>query len=152
MTDYSTTIAALEHLAERGDADALTDTDPGVVFTTGGCALYATALVRANPGWTVVAAGWDTCVEYDPDEPDLRPCGDYGDNICGCKIGHFYALSPDGWLYDVYGEHDPVSIHENKGLHLIADRTLTCVLESWHYNSEQYDHDVAALAVRLTAA
>lgn len=150
-TDYPAAVAALEHLAESGDADALTDSDPGVVFTTGGCALYAAALVARNPGWSVVAAGWDTCVEYDPEEPDLRPCGDYGHNVCGCMIGHFYAASPDGWLHDVYGEHDPTGILEDKTLHPVADDSLACVLESWHYNGEQYDYDVAALAVRLTA-
>jgi hypothetical protein len=148
-TPYAAAIRTLEHLADNGDPDGWGDTDPGMIFTTGGCALYATALVDANPQWTVVAAGEPACLEYDPTDPDLRPCGDYGHNVCGCMIHHFYAASPDGWLHDIYGEHDPTGILDDKALHPITDTTLTCVLESWHCNAEQDDTDAAALAITL---
>jgi hypothetical protein len=134
---YPEAITRLHELAADGSPDVYTPDQYGSLFTTGGCALYATALVNAHREWRVVAAGWEECAEHDPEEPDLRPCGDYGNEVCGCMVGHFYAQSPDGTLHDIYATIRP-----------ICDETLTCVLESWHYGMGD-DYDVAALALML---
>lgn len=144
---YPKSIEVFDSLARRGDASAFDHLDPGVVFTTGGCALYATGLVKAH-GWAVVSVGLSDCAEWDED-PDLRPCGDYLHGICGCKTHHFYALSPDGWVYDVHGEHDPVALQDDHAIWSIPDESLRLVLEDWHLWSED-GADMAALARRLT--
>lgn len=150
MTINPLTIAAFDFVARTGDADALADADPAVIFTTGGCALYAAALLKANPGWGVIAAGQPDCLEWDK-HPDDRTCSQYGFGLCDCKTAHFYALSPEGWLYDVNGEHDPIGVQQDHALWGVPDESLAAVIESWHLNGEQIDYDAAALAERLTA-
>jgi hypothetical protein len=150
MTAYPQAATALAKLATEGDPDAFDPKEYVSVFTLGGCALYATALTLAHPTWTIVSAGEPACSESD-DDPDLCPCGNYGDGVCGCMIHHFYAASPDGWLHDVRGQHDPEGILQDKALHAIGDTSLACVIESWHFNAEECEQDAAALALLLTA-
>jgi len=154
MTTYPQAVAALTELAAIGDPDVFEEPEYAgwahrQVFTKGGCALYATALVRAHPDWSVVAAGEPTCVETDED-PDLRPCDDFGHGVCGCHVHHFYAESPDGMLHDIDGEHDPTGVLQDRTLHPITDTSLRCVIESWHVYASDWDAGAAALAVALT--
>lgn len=146
---YDTSVETLYALAKDGDPWWIEEDDVGRLYTSGGCAIYAAALVDVNPGWTVIADGEEGCLEYDEDEPDLRPCGDYGNDVCGCMVHHFYALSPDGWAYDVNGEHDPVALSEAKTLRSIGDESLTNVLNSWY--DDDVSADVASLALTLVS-
>jgi hypothetical protein len=152
MTDYPKSIALLHELAADGNPDELDGTDRVHLFTSGGCALYATGLVAQHPDRTVIAYGYTECTE-DRDD-NCVPCGDYGHNVCGCKVHHFYTLSSDGTLYDVQGAHSVTTISDRAydndcALWAIDDTVLSNVIESWHFSGDDDAH-IAALAVALT--
>jgi hypothetical protein len=131
---YAHTIRTLDRLR----ADALSDGDcgawdgynAGAAFTMGGCALLAASLAVRH-GLPVVSVD-----EVVGDEPDERwPV-------------HFYVRTADGWLVDVYGDHDVTGIlNERNGgdnewiaLREWDDYSLACLLETWHDGvPEDYD-------------
>lgn len=148
---YPRAVALLHELAANGDADELTDANPAHLFTNGGCALYAAAIINHHPDWQVMSYGLDECAEDRSD--GFVPCSDYTGGLCGCKTHHFYAMSPDGTLHDIEGSHDITAIadrayDERCALWAVDDTQLECVLESWHYGCGE-DGDIAALAVAL---
>lgn len=152
MNAYLAAMALLHELAADGDPDELADESRVAIFTEGGCALYAAALIARHPDWQVVSYGLSECAE-DRDD-DLVPCGDYDHGICGCKVHHFYALSPDGTLHDVEGIHNITTISDRAydadcTLWAIDDTVLSNVIESWYFSTTDDSH-IAALAVALT--
>lgn len=147
---YPRAVALLHELAANGDADELTDANPAHLFTNGGCALYAAAIINHHPDWQVIAYGYSECTE--DRHGDLTPCGDYGHNVCGCKVHHFYAVSPDGALHDIEGAHDIATVSDraydaNCALWAIDDTVLSNVMESWYQDG--LDEHVAALALAV---
>lgn len=124
----SETIEVLNILAGQGaSVDAPSSASiPKSAFTNGYCAVYAAALIEQHPDWSVVAVGAGECICRDPED-----CDQYGSGICMCMVDHFYAKSPEGWLHDVYGQHDPEAV--DWGILVdVPDRTFACVLEMWH--------------------
>lgn len=114
-------------------------------FRSGYCAIYAAALLRAHQGWTVMSVGAGGCAVPDPED-----CDQYGQGICMCCVDHFYAVTPEGWLVDAYGEHDPEAI--DWGILLpISDEVLACVLESWHWGEKDVE-GIAAWAIELASS
>lgn len=141
-------IEVLNILAGQGvsqDAPSSAHDVPSWAFTNGYCAVYATALVEQHPEWTVVSVGQGECVCPDPED-----CDQYGSGICMCMVDHFYAKSPEGWLYDVYGEHDPEAV--DWGILVdVPDRTLACVLECWHLGCGEVAGFIAAARELVSA-
>jgi hypothetical protein len=138
---YPHTIRTLHRLR----ADALSDGARGAwdgytagsAFTVGGCALLAASLAVRH-GLPVVSVD-----EIGTD--DRWPV-------------HFYVRTTDGWLVDVYGEHDPSAIldarnhyHEWVALREWDDYALAGLLETWHYGVRE-DYDLVLTADDFAAS
>ena len=148
MTDYPNAVALLYEIATEGDPYTAAQRFDRWAYVSGGCALYAAALINRHPDWGIVSVGFDECTE--DRDGDLVPCGDYGHNVCGCKIHHFFAIDNDGFLHDVTGRQDVEELEQHTAVWSINDDTLTNVMDSW-YNQTGDDADLAAWAIALTA-
>lgn len=136
--------------------------DPAYALTHGGCALYAVA-VAARTGWPIISVGQASCCGPERDGLccafgawDGDHCAQYGDGHCQCHAHHFYVETPDGYVLDAYGEHDPSALVPGsyESFHSWTDKALACVLETWHVGvAEDADVVLGALeeAARLDA-
>lgn len=70
------------------------------LFRQGQCHALALALWEAT-GWTIVAETSPYC-SFDEDCLDM-----FDDGMCGCQLEHLMVRDPDGWVYDICGQHDP---------------------------------------------
>lgn len=70
------------------------------IFRQGQCHAFALALWEAT-GWTIVA---ECAPECSLDEDCLDQ---FDDGMCGCQLLHLMVRDPDGWVYDINGQHDP---------------------------------------------
>lgn len=149
--NYDLSLATFRKIAHGGDRDAswLDGIDPVSLYTEKACALYAAALLAANPGWGIVSTGHYDCMTYDYDTPDDDPCDDYEHGVCACMVHHFYVMSPDGMLHDIRGKHDVMAVQEFTSVYSIPDESFSAVLQTWHGGCAD-SADIADHAVRLT--
>jgi hypothetical protein len=123
----------------------VTPENEGWVFTSGACDIWAAAATRQR-GWPVWAAGHE-CAGCDSEMNYGFREGDFYDELglCECQTAHFFVQAPDGMLWDVHGEHDPLGVAESyrSPLRPVTEATLSDVLDSWHGPD---DADVVAWA------
>jgi hypothetical protein len=163
MIEYPLTTAVLARLRDEAAVSGITGLWDGLPvgrpLTNGGCALFAAALAVRH-GLPVIAAGQAECCRTILTNPfaDVGPCcalancARYGDDRCCCHAHHFYVGTLDGWLVDVYGEHDAGALVPDVygGLYPWTDRALASLLETWHLGNAD-DADLVFLALDLAA-
>lgn len=113
-------------------------------YIYGYCGIYAAALLKRHPDWTLVAVGSNYC-RLDQQEWE---CSQYGEGFCDCHLDHFYVVDGDGWYYDAYGQHDPSALHDHVTVSRpVSDDVFRCVLELWYDVGE---YEIAQWALDLT--